>query len=106
MAKPTFNELWRHIQAEAKAEGPAAVAELRRTQHRYRLGAEFSLLRKETGISQDELAKRTGIDQAEISRIERGASNATEDTLARIAQELDAEIALVRRGERAAVGAR
>lgn len=103
MAKPSFNDLWRQIEAEAKAEGPEAVAQLQRMQHRYRLGAEFSLLRKETGLTQDELAERTGIDQAEISRIERGASNATEDTLARIAQELDAEIGLVRRGKRVAV---
>jgi predicted XRE-type DNA-binding protein len=103
MAKPTFDDLWRQIQAEAKAEGPDAVAQLQRMQHRYRLGAEFSLLRKETGLTQDELADRTGIDQAEISRIERGAGNATEDTLARIAQELGAEIAVVRRGKRVAI---
>lgn len=103
MAKPTFHDLCRQIQAEARAEGPDAVAQLQRMRHRYRLGAEFSLLRNEAGLTQDELAGRTGIDQAEISRIERGASNATEDTLARIAHELDAEIVLVRRGKRAAV---
>ncbi len=103
MAKPTFRDLWQRIQAEAQAEGPDAVAQLTRMRHRYRLGAEFSLLRQEAGLTQDELADRTGIDQAEISRIERGASNATEDTLARIAQELDAEIALVRRGKRVTV---
>lgn len=103
MAKPTFTDLWRQIEAEAATEGPNAVAELRRLQHRYRLGAEFSLLRKEAGLTQDNLAVRTGINQAEISRIERGASNATEDTLARIAHELGAEIALVRRGKRVAV---
>lgn len=103
MGKPTFEDLWRRVQAEAEAEGPDAVAQLQRMQHRYRLGAQFSLLRKEAGLTQDELAERTGIDQAEISRIERGAGNSTEDTLARIAQELDAEIALVRRGKRVAV---
>lgn len=103
MTKPTFHDLLRQIQAEAKAEGPDAVAQLHRMQHRFRLGAEFSLLRKEAGLTQDELAERTGIDQAEISRIERGASNATEDTLARLAQELDAEIGLVRRGKRVAL---
>jgi len=105
MAKPTFDDLWHQIQSEAEAEGPRAVAELRRLQHRYRLGAEFTRLRKKAGLTQAVLAHRTGIDQAEVSRIERGASNATEDTLVRIAEELDAEIALVRRGRRAALGA-
>lgn len=104
MGKPTFSDLWRRIESEAAAGGPKAIAELQRMQHRYRLGAEFSLLRKEAGLTQDELAARTGVDQAEISRIERGASNATEDTLAHIAHELGAEIALVRHGKRVAVG--
>lgn len=95
MAKTTFDDFWRELEAEAKAEGPQAVAQLRQMQHRYRLGGQISVLRKRRGLTQEQLAERTGIDQAEISRIERGAGNPTEDTLARIAQALGAELALV-----------
>lgn len=65
--------------------------------HRYRIGGELSVLCTKLGISQTQLAKKTRIDQAEISRIERGASNATEDTLARLAKALNAELTIVQR---------
>ena len=86
--KTTFAALWKEIQNEAKTDGPAAVADLKRLQHRYRIGAQISVLRHKRSLSQKELAEITGIDQAEISRIERGVLNATEDTLARIGSHL------------------
>ncbi len=94
--KPTsFEEFWREVEAEARAEGPAAVAQLERTAHRFRIGGELSVLRHRRQLTQAELAKLTGIDQGEISKIERGASNATEDTLARLARALGAQLAIV-----------
>lgn len=93
--KLTFEELWQEIQDEAKAEGPKAVAELERMQHRFRLGGQLSVLRRRRGLSQSDLAAQTGIDQAEISRIERGVANPTEDTLARLGSALGAKLVFV-----------
>jgi ribosome-binding protein aMBF1 (putative translation factor) len=56
------------------------------------LAADVLGLRLARGWTQTELAERSGIDQADISRIERGLSNATEGTLGRLAEVLDAEI--------------
>ena len=105
MTKPktTFEEFWSEIEAAAKAKGPDAVADLERMQHRYRLGAQLSVLRHRRGLSQIQLAAQTGIDQAEISRIERGLGNPTEDTLARLAAALGAELTFVPARSSAAV---
>lgn len=56
------------------------------------LAADVMALRLARGWTQTELAERSGIDQADISRIERGLSNATETTLGRLADVLDAEL--------------
>lgn len=57
-----------------------------------RLAGDVLALRLARGWTQTELAHRSGITQADISRIERGLSNATEATLGRLAEVLDAEL--------------
>lgn len=54
-------------------------------------------LREKRGLTQAELAERCGMDQADISRIERGATSPTALTLQRIADALDADLRLVDR---------
>ena len=49
------------------------------------------------GLTQGDLAKPTGIDQGDISRIERGGANPSEQTLLRIGDALGAELRLVER---------
>jgi transcriptional regulator with XRE-family HTH domain len=49
-------------------------------------------LRLARGWTQTELAEHSGIGQADISRIERGLSNATEAALGKLADVLDAEL--------------
>ena len=49
---------------------------------------KVEMLRKEKGISQQELSKLTGIAQADISRIENGNGNPSFKTLKRIAEGL------------------
>lgn len=93
--KVRFEDFWREVEAEARAEGPEAVAKLEQMAHRFRIGAQLSVLRHRRRLTQTQLAEMTGVDQAEISRIERGVSNATEDTLARLARALDAELAII-----------
>lgn len=61
------------------------------------LAADVLGLRLTRGWTQAELAERSGIDQADISRIERGLSNATEATLGRLAEVLGAEMRMTAR---------
>ena len=46
----------------------------------------FATARKESGLTQKELATRTGVDQADISKLERGGGNPTLALLQRLAQ--------------------
>ena len=95
MKRPTFAQLMDEIKAEAKAEGPDAIAQLERLQHRYALGAQILSLRLKSGLTQKDLAKKTGIDQGEISKIERGVGNPTEDTLAILGRPFHVKLAYV-----------
>ena len=61
------------------------------------LAADVLGLRLARGWTQIELAERSGISQADISRIERGLSNATEATLGKLADVLDAELHMTAR---------
>lgn len=103
MQKATFADLMRQIEAEAQEEGPEAVAQLERMRHRYYLGGQLAVLRTRRGITQAELASQSGVEQADISKIERGISNPTEDTLARLGKVLGARLAFVDNRERIAL---
>lgn len=61
------------------------------------IAADLLALRIARGWTQRELAEHSGIDQADISRIERGLSNATEATLNRLAEVLAAEVRMLPR---------
>ena len=66
------------------------------------LGAQVHAARAAHGLSQPALAERSGLQQAEISRIETGASNPTADTLLRLANSLDLDVVLAPRLSREA----
>lgn len=53
---------------------------------RERIGKRIAQLRKERGITQQELAERTGMQQGNIARIEAGKYSARFDTLQTIAE--------------------
>jgi HTH-type transcriptional regulator / antitoxin HipB len=53
----------------------------------YKLGAMLQELRKEKGLTQEELAEKCGTTKAYISRIENNASDIRLSTLMRIVQE-------------------
>lgn len=63
----------------------------------YGLAVQVIELRERHGLTQRQLAERCGLDQADISRIERGAVSPTTRTLQRLADALDADIRLVSR---------
>jgi len=93
----TLEQLEKHVEAEAKREGPAAVAELHAQRERFRLARELMQRRKALKLSQLELARRSGVPQGVISKLESGGGNATESTLLKVLQPLGYTLALVPR---------
>ena len=89
-----FTEFLEEIEAEARAEGPEAVAELAQFDQRYRLAQQVMSRRRKLRLTQAELARRSGVGQVEISRIERGRSNPTFETLSALAAALGCDLAL------------
>ena len=55
---------------------------------RFFLGKAVRFLRETKGLSQRELEAGSGIDATEISRLEKGKSNPTHETLQRLAKGL------------------
>jgi transcriptional regulator with XRE-family HTH domain len=53
---------------------------------RYRFGQRLRMLRKQRGMSQEELALATGMDRTYISSVERGARNISLRNIEKIAQ--------------------
>lgn len=93
-----FSDFSKHVEKEAKAEGPRAVAEFEAFRAHFALANQVAELRKKNRLTQTELAKRSGIPQSEISRIERGHANPTLSTLAALAKPLKVSgIAFVKR---------
>ena len=103
VAGTSFDDFMRDIEAEAEVEGPEAVAHLHSLHHRFRLASELVTLRRTRAVSQRQLAEATGIHQSDISRIERGVGNPTEDTLARLGRALGARLTFVLDGDGVAV---
>ena len=90
----SFSEFMKEIEAEARRQGPEAVAELAVLDARFELAAELILLRKRRGLSQRQLAAKSGVQQAEISRIEGGRANPTLETISVLARSLGGELKL------------
>lgn len=80
-----FDEFYREIEAEAAADGPAAVADLRAKEFKYALVNSLLTRRHQLRWTQADLAARSGVAQEEISRIERGRKSPNMDTYARLA---------------------
>ena len=90
-----FKDLVARVEAEAGAEGPEAVLELEAMRDRFALGRQVIQLRRRHDLTQKKLAELTGIGQSEISKIERGESNATTETLARLGAPFHVRLLLV-----------
>lgn len=73
---------------------PSRVAE---RPHPIAVSVQVALLREAQGLTQAELSALAGLRQADISRIERGATSPTTRALQRIASALNAELRLVSR---------
>ena len=87
-----FDDLFEEIESEAKAEGPAAVRDLRAKQFKYRLLNAVISRRQQLSLTQAQLSERSGVAQTEISRIERGRKSPTIDTYSRMAAAMELEL--------------
>ena len=95
MRMATFDDFMVELEAEARAEGPEAVAELEAFRLHFSLARQLATQRKALHLTQKQLAEMTGIDQAEISRIERGQANPTTATLGTLTRALGVDVRLV-----------
>jgi ribosome-binding protein aMBF1 (putative translation factor) len=75
----------------------AGMAQTRIFEAAYAVAMQVVKLREKRGMTQVQLAQRSGVDQADISRIEHGSALPNEKTLIRIADALEADLALVDR---------
>lgn len=62
---------------------------------RQRIGQRIAEIRKEKGLTQQDLADRTGIQRNHISRIEQGRYSVGFDTLQLIAEALGGNVEIV-----------
>ena len=87
-----FGDFVREIEAEAKAEGPEALAQLEAFRDHFRVGRKLAQARLEKKLSQKQVASRANVDQGDLSKIERGLANPTFATLSAVALAVDYEI--------------
>jgi DNA-binding XRE family transcriptional regulator len=74
---------------------PDEQGELDEARARFRVGAQLLRHRLSMGLTQGQLAEASGVAQADISRIERGQSNPTTDTLEALCSPLGMRVGLV-----------
>lgn len=64
-------------------------------EERLRIGRRIAEMRKEQGLTQTQLAEQCGLQQAHIARIETGKFSVGIDTLAQIADVLNAKMEFI-----------
>ena len=72
-----------------REEGGNFVLDDEKEKVKFKVMQEFVKIRKEKGVTQDELAKRTGIARPNIARMENGSYNPTIEMMVRMAAGLD-----------------
>lgn len=91
----TGRTLAEYVQAYREAAGPEELALHDAYREHFRLANQIIGFRRTAGLTQQALAEQTGIGQSEISRIERGVANPTQETLTRLGQALGKRLAFV-----------
>ncbi len=93
-----FDDFVREIESKGTVE---ERRELESARARFRLGARVLQERLAAGLTQGQLAAVSGVAQGDISRIERGQSNPTAETLQALAGPLGVALDLVPAHDRA-----
>lgn len=81
---PKLTSFTDHLDAQYGKRGAPAREEFEQEFEAFRLGALLQSLRKEQGLTQEEVAERSGTTKHYISRIENDASDIRLSTLLRI----------------------
>jgi len=102
----TFEDFYGELEAEARAEGPEAIRDLRAKEIKYALINTLIIRRRDLHLTQQALAEQAGVAQTEISKIERGRKSPTLDTFSRIASALRLEFSPQDNAPRVALAAR
>jgi DNA-binding XRE family transcriptional regulator len=76
-----------HLDSQYGKRGAASREQYEQEFEAFKLGAMLQELRKEKGMTQEELAEKCGTTKTYISRIENNASDIRLSTLMRIVQE-------------------
>lgn len=63
--------------------------------NRLRIGQSIATIRKEKGLTQEQLSQMTGLDRANIGKIENGRYNVSIDILGKICEALGCRIDIV-----------
>lgn len=63
--------------------------------NRLRIGQSIATIRKEKGLTQEQLSKMTGLDRANIGKVENGRYNVSIDILGKICEALGCRIDIV-----------
>lgn len=72
-------------------------AMMNRENERKRIGIDIATIRKDMGMTQQEVSDKTGILRPHIARVEQGKYNFGFDTLQTIADALNADIRIAKR---------
>src|SRR5580658_3593245 len=92
-----FSEFMRGVEAEARDEGPEAVAQLEALRDHFRLGRQLAQARLKQKLSQTQVSERARVDQGDVSKMERGMANPTLATLSAVACAVGLEVDLKKR---------
>jgi transcriptional regulator with XRE-family HTH domain len=71
------------------------MTDIEKQQTRDRIGARIAMLRKQAGMTQEELANRAGLQRTHVGRIEAGRYAVTLETVQAIAQALGMTVDIV-----------
>lgn len=63
--------------------------------NRLRIGQSIATIRKEKGLTQEQLSQMTGLDRANIGKVENGRYNVSIDILGKICEALGCRIDIV-----------
>jgi transcriptional regulator with XRE-family HTH domain len=77
---------------------PNIFAALKKNKHLQELGNQIRELRKNKGLSQEQLALQAEVDRSYVGGIERGERNVSFLTLVKIAECLECDVAKITKG--------
>jgi ribosome-binding protein aMBF1 (putative translation factor) len=88
----SFDDYVSGVEADLDSASRQALDALRA---HYDLASQLMTLRKRNKLTQVDLALRAGVHQSVISRVERGATNTSQDSLERIAQVFGVQLGFI-----------